>query len=94
MVKRCRALVTWEHACREVRSLTNGLAEVTGHSVRERCAGLNQMVVLLTLESVAEVNEVWADSSIAWRLSAAEARSVLACRVDLDSSSIASLLME
>jgi conserved oligomeric Golgi complex subunit 4 len=84
----------WWHACREIRALTSGLAELTGHPVRERCTRLNQMVVLLTLESVDEVNEVWADSSIAWRLSAAEVRSVLACRADLDPSSIASLLLE
>jgi conserved oligomeric Golgi complex subunit 4 len=71
--------------------LTSGLADVTGQAVRERFARLNQMVLLLAMESLVEVAELWADTSIAWRLSAAEVRTVLACRVDLEPSDIASL---
>ena len=77
--------------CRDVRTLTNGLADATGQTVRERFARLNQMVLLLTQESVGEVAELWADASVSWRLPPAEVRSVLSCRVDLDRAAIAAL---
>jgi conserved oligomeric Golgi complex subunit 4 len=78
--------------CRDVRTLTNGLADATGQTVRERFARLNQMVLLLTQETVAEVAELWADPSVSWRLTPSEVRSVLSCRVDLDRTAIAALV--
>ena len=80
--------------CRDVRALTSGLADITGQPVRERCARLTQTVMLLTLESLDEVSELWADGSVTWRLSAAEARSVLASRTDLDRSAVAELRLD
>jgi hypothetical protein len=79
---------------RDVRALTSGMADATGQPVRERFARLHQIVLLLTQESTAEVEELWGDASVAWRLSPAEVRSVLACRVDLDRAALASLALE
>ena len=78
---------------RDVRTLTSALAAITGQPVRERFARLNQMVLLLTTESLAEVAELWADGSMTWRLSAAEVRTVLASRTDLDRAAVAGLAL-
>lgn len=90
----CSMRTKRDRVCRDVRALTSGLADITGQPVRERCARLTQMVMLLTLESLEEVGELWADGSVTWRLSAAEARAVLASRTDLERSAVAELQLE
>jgi hypothetical protein len=46
---------------------------------------------LLNLERVAEVNDFWGDSSANWRLSPAEVRRCLSCRVEFRAEEIAAL---
>ena len=76
-----------------MRALTSGLAEATGQPVRDRVARLHQVVLLLTQETTAEVAELWADATVTWRLTAQEARALLACRTDLDQSAVAALAL-
>eukprot|EP01025_Chloroclados_australasicus_P029370 TRINITY_DN29355_c0_g1_i1.p3 TRINITY_DN29355_c0_g1~~TRINITY_DN29355_c0_g1_i1.p3 ORF type:complete len:115 (-),score=17.30 TRINITY_DN29355_c0_g1_i1:55-366(-) len=79
---------------RDIRSLTAGLAEVAKQPVRERFARLTQIVELLTIESVDEVATLRSDETVTWRLSAAEVKSVLSWRVDLDRATIANLVLQ
>lgn len=78
-------------ACRDMRTLSTGLHEVTGQPIRERFARLSQVVELLTLETVHEVTALWSDESIAWRLSPAEVKVILSWRCDFDKAEIAAL---
>lgn len=80
--------------CRDVRTLTAALAELTGQAVRERFARLNQMLLLLTVDTLSEVGDLWSDSSMTWRLSAMEVRTVLSSRSDLDRAAIAALPLD
>ena len=50
-----------------------------------------QMSTLLNLEREAELTELWGDGG--WQLSAAEARQVLALRVDFRKDTIAQLVL-
>jgi hypothetical protein len=49
------------------------------------------MVTILTLESLDEMADVWADDTLTWRLSQGEVKTVLSQRVDFDRASIAAL---
>ena len=71
---------------RDVRALTKRLGELTSRSVRELIARLTQMCTLLNLESEAECAELWAEGG--WRVSAIEAKRVLALRVDFNTDRI------
>lgn len=51
-----------------------------------------QMSTLLNLEREAELTELWGDGG--WQLSAAEARQVLALRVDFRKDTIAQLVLD
>ena len=77
--------------CRDVRALSTGLAEVTEQPVRERFARLNQVVEILTLETLSDVMELWNDRAITWRINASEARHVLGWRSDFDRAEISAL---
>lgn len=76
---------------RDVRALSTGLAEVTEQPVRERFARLNQVVELLTLETLSDVMELWNDGAITWRINASEVRQVLSWRSDFDRAEISGL---
>ena len=67
---------------RELRAITKRLGELTSRSVREKLARLTQMATLLNLETEAEAAELWAEHGSGWRVTKAEAKSVLALRVD------------
>lgn len=77
---------------REVRALGKRLSELSARSMRDKLARLTQMATLLNLEHEAELAELWGDGG--WRLSAAEARAVLALRVDFRKEAIAQLVLE
>ncbi|XP_058121521.1 conserved oligomeric Golgi complex subunit 4 [Anopheles ziemanni] len=66
----------------EVRALASFLTGATSWSVRDKLAKLLQMGTILNLESVSELPEYWESSSASWRLTANEARSILALRID------------
>ncbi|XP_046385126.1 conserved oligomeric Golgi complex subunit 4 [Ischnura elegans] len=88
---------------REVRALTSFLTSKTTGSVRDKFSRLSQMATLLNLEKVSEVADYWTGDArppgaggpsshhqppLAWQLSAAEVRKVLALRVDFRSEDI------
>lgn len=64
----------------EIRALSSFLTGATSWSVRDKLAKLLQMGTILNLESVSELPEYWESSSASWRLTANEARSILALR--------------
>ncbi|XP_041776829.1 conserved oligomeric Golgi complex subunit 4 [Anopheles merus] len=66
----------------EIRALSSFLTGATSWSVRDKLAKLLQMGTILNLESVSELPEYWESSSASWRLTANEARSILALRID------------
>ncbi|XP_053675501.1 conserved oligomeric Golgi complex subunit 4 [Anopheles nili] len=66
----------------EVRALASFLTGATSWSVRDKLAKLLQMGTILNLETVSELPEYWESSSASWRLTANEARSILALRID------------
>ena len=60
-----------------------GLSDLTSRSVRDKFARLSQVATVLALESVGELLDYWGDAAtVAWRLSEADVRQVLAQRVD------------
>uniref|UniRef100_A0A1I8G969 Conserved oligomeric Golgi complex subunit 4 n=1 Tax=Macrostomum lignano TaxID=282301 RepID=A0A1I8G969_9PLAT len=67
---------------REVRSLAACLSARAAWSVRDKLARLSQTAMLLGLESLDELTACWSDSVMAWRLTPAEVRHMLALRVD------------
>jgi hypothetical protein len=77
--------------CRDVRALSTGLAEVTEQPVRERFARLNQIVEILTSETLSDMMELWNDAAITWRINASEVRQVLSWRSDFDRAEVSSL---
>uniref|UniRef100_A0A2M4APT9 Conserved oligomeric Golgi complex subunit 4 n=1 Tax=Anopheles triannulatus TaxID=58253 RepID=A0A2M4APT9_9DIPT len=75
----------------EVRALASYLTGATSWSVRDKLAKLLQMGTILNLENVAELPEYWESSSASWRLTANEARSILALRIDFKMEDIKKL---
>ncbi|EOD36912.1 component of oligomeric Golgi complex 4 [Emiliania huxleyi CCMP1516] len=74
---------------RDVRALTGRLGALSSRSVRGHTARLTQVTALLSLEREAELAELWADGGL--RLSAAEARAILALRVEFKKEAIAAV---
>ena len=67
---------------RDMRALTKRLSELITRSVRDKMARLVQMATLLNLETEMEAVELWATEGHEWRLTATEAKQVLALRAD------------
>ncbi|KAL6746871.1 component of oligomeric golgi complex 4 [Haematococcus lacustris] len=77
---------------RDTRTLVSHLADLTHRTVRDKFARLNQMALVLGLESVDELVDYWGgDSALTWRLTAAEVRSTLSQRADFSPAAIAAL---
>lgn len=74
---------------RDVRALGQRLSALTSRSVREPLSRLTQMATLLSLEREAELVDLWAHGSL--KLSAKEARQVMALRVEFHTDTIANL---
>jgi hypothetical protein len=64
----------------DVRALMGYFSGASRWAARDHFARLAQMALLLTLEKAADVSDVWIARE--WRLSATEARQVLALRVE------------
>eukprot|EP00798_Chlamydomonas_sp_ICE-L_P008858 gene8858-3742_t len=75
---------------RDTRKLVSHLSELTSRTVRDKFAKLNQMAIILGLETLDEMLDYWGDaaSHITWRLGVAEVRSILAQRVDFNKDAI------
>jgi hypothetical protein len=78
---------------RDVRALTKRLGELSSRSGRAKTARLVQMCTLLNLESEAEAEGLWHAEGYEWRLSAAEAKQVMALRVDFRPDAINALAL-
>jgi len=67
---------------KEVRALAGALTAATTLSIRDKLARLTQVATVLNLEKPAEMADYWgaAASQLAWRLTAAEVRQIMALR--------------
>lgn len=74
---------------KEFRDFTNYLTSITSWSMRERFLRFSQIVMLLNVENVSEVKEMFGTSS--WRLTPTEIRTYLAQRIDLPADEVHSL---
>ncbi|XP_067409381.1 conserved oligomeric Golgi complex subunit 4 [Emydura macquarii macquarii] len=75
---------------KELRSLIAYLTTVTTWTIRDKFARLSQMATILNLERVTEILDYWGPNSgpLTWRLTPAEARQVLALRIDFRNEDI------
>ena len=71
---------------KEFRTLSSYLSGKTRVSIREKLARTNQIISLLSLESLREIRDYWRPNTglISSRLSLAEVKNILKLRVDLD----------
>jgi hypothetical protein len=78
---------------RDLRALVAAMADMTSGTVRDKFARLNQMAIVLGLESVEEFLDYWGDDTghVTWRLTPAEVRSILKQRADFSKDAITSL---
>ncbi|OXU30301.1 hypothetical protein TSAR_016718 [Trichomalopsis sarcophagae] len=73
---------------KEVRSLASYLATATSWSVRDKFARLLQMATILSIEKIEELADYCGADAIAWRLTPAEVRKILALRTDFRAEDI------
>ncbi|KAL1508355.1 hypothetical protein AB1Y20_004465 [Prymnesium parvum] len=73
----------------ELRTLGKRVGEISSKQTRSRLARLSQMSALLNIEREGEAEELWSEST--WQLSPAEAKAVLALRIDFRKEKIAAL---
>ncbi|TPX44877.1 hypothetical protein SeMB42_g03361 [Synchytrium endobioticum] len=75
---------------KDIRAITAYISSKTIWTSREKFSRLNQMCMLLNLESVSEVVSMWGNKAgpIAWRLTANEVKKCLALRTDFVSAEI------
>lgn len=78
---------------RDVRLMLSTLADLTQKPVRDKFSRIAQTAILLGLESLNEVNDVWGEEAgaITWRLTDSQARAVLAQRTDFSPQQVAAL---
>lgn len=73
---------------KDLRALCNFLSTVTQWSLRAKFTKCNQMATMLCLEKVSEVSDYYGKGNVTWRLTPAQIRELLHCRVDLESHRI------
>eukprot|EP00963_Diacronema_lutheri_P014079 scaffold2858_cov659-Pavlova_lutheri.AAC.50 len=78
---------------KDVRNLIGRLSGLTQGTVRDKFSRLQQIAIILNLESVQEILDSWGDNagSLSWRLSPAEVKKVMSLRVDFRPEDIARL---
>ncbi|KAI6649418.1 Conserved oligomeric Golgi complex subunit 4-like [Oopsacas minuta] len=71
---------------KEFRAISSYLSSKTSVSIREKLSRTNQIISLLSLESLREIRDYWKPNTglVSSRLSLAEVKSFLKLRVDLD----------
>ncbi|XP_025831494.1 conserved oligomeric Golgi complex subunit 4 [Agrilus planipennis] len=66
---------------KEIRSLAAYLTTTTSWSIRDKFARLTQIATVLNLEKVSEISDYWGnESSLTWRLTPTELRSIMSLR--------------
>ncbi|KAJ3107915.1 Golgi transport complex subunit 4 [Phlyctochytrium planicorne] len=80
---------------KDVRSITTQMTAMTKWAMREKFARLSQISILLNLDNLAEVTEVWGTKAggVQWRLTAADAKRWLLLRVDFKPDDINTLAL-
>ena len=78
---------------KDLRVLMNYLSTITQWSLRTKFSRCSQMATLLTLDKVAEVTDYYGKGNMTWRLTPAQVKELLRCRVDLDPAAIAELVL-
>ncbi|KAF9435221.1 Golgi transport complex subunit 4 [Entomortierella beljakovae] len=78
---------------KDLRAIGFYLVSLTSFPVREKLTQLNQMAMLLDLEELEDLYEIWGNNSgaITWRLTVDEVRRILNSRIDFDPEEIAQL---
>ncbi|KAG0227489.1 Golgi transport complex subunit 4 [Actinomortierella wolfii] len=79
---------------KDLRSVGFFLVSLTTWPMRDKLTRLNQMSMLLDLEELGDVYDVWghnAGGAITWRLTVAEVRRVLQLRIDFSPEDVAKL---
>jgi hypothetical protein len=78
---------------RDVRAILAYFSAQSQRTVRDRFVRVSQIVMLLSMDKLAEVMEYWGagSSGVVWRLTASEVRKVLGLRIDFRSDQIAAL---
>ncbi|KAG0327438.1 Golgi transport complex subunit 4 [Dissophora globulifera] len=78
---------------KDLRAVGFYLVSLTSFPVREKLTRLNQMAMLLDLEELEDLYEIWGNNSgaITWRLTDAEVRRVLSSRTDFHPEEVARL---
>ncbi|KAK9828174.1 hypothetical protein WJX74_001770 [Apatococcus lobatus] len=78
---------------RDVRLMLSTLSDLTQKPLRDKFSRLAQTAILLSLETLSEVGDVWGEGggAITWRLTEAQARAVLAQRIDFSPQQVAAL---
>lgn len=76
---------------KEIRSLASYLATATSWSLRDKFARLTQIATILSIEKIEELADYCGKDAIAWRLTPADVRKILALRVDIKPEEIKKL---
>ncbi|KAI8849922.1 eukaryotic translation initiation factor 3 subunit 8 N-terminus-domain-containing protein [Chytridium lagenaria] len=78
---------------KDVRALTSYLVNLTKWSMRDKFSRLSQIAILMNLEKLAEIHEVWGAKAggVQWRLTVNEVKRYMALRVDFKAEEIAAL---
>ncbi|KAI8347136.1 COG4 transport protein-domain-containing protein [Mortierella sp. GBAus27b] len=78
---------------KDLRAVGFYLVSLTSFPVREKLTRLNQMVMLLDLEELDDLYEIWGNNSgaITWRLTDTEVRRILSSRTDFHPEDVARL---
>lgn len=78
---------------RDVRLMLSTLSDLTQKPLRDKFSRIAQTAVLLSLEGLGEVGDVWGEGggAITWRLTEAQARAILAQRIDFSPQQVAAL---
>ncbi|KAF9428853.1 Golgi transport complex subunit 4 [Podila epigama] len=78
---------------KDLRAVGFYLVSLTSFPLRDKLTRLNQMAMLLDLEELEDLYEIWGNNAgtITWRLTEAEVRRILCSRNDFNQESIAQL---
>ncbi|KAG0342216.1 Golgi transport complex subunit 4 [Podila humilis] len=78
---------------KDLRAVGFYLVSLTSFPLRDKLTRLNQQAMLLDLEELEDIYEIWGNNAgaITWRLTDNEVRSILSCRIDFRPEDIGQL---
>ncbi|KAG0095611.1 Golgi transport complex subunit 4 [Podila epicladia] len=78
---------------KDLRAVGFYLVSLTSFPLRDKLTRLNQQAMLLDLEELEDIYEIWGNNagSITWRLTDSEVRNVLGCRIDFSPEAVGQL---